>query len=121
MDGDERGEPREVAGVMRKQILQPVREHRGRDIGVMHLPAFNRKPLNQFVKLLGNESGVLQDVKSRPERGKVPENGRVIRRYGLCGRGAAGHSQILAQDLNAEVKIRALLAPFVEFSFGSGL
>src|SRR2546423_6848541 len=56
MDGDEWGEPREVDDVMGKQVLQAVSQHCGRDIGVVHLPALDRKPLNQFAKLFRDES-----------------------------------------------------------------
>ena len=83
MDGDERGEPREVADVMGKEVLQPMRKHGGRDVGVMHLPTLDREPLNQFAKLVGDDYGVLQNMKSRSERGNVSEDGRVVRRCGL--------------------------------------
>jgi hypothetical protein len=78
MNRDERRIAREVAAVVRQKVLQPVREHGGRDVGIVDLPAFDRKAMNQFAELFGNKSGVFQNVKFRPERGHVSENSRVI-------------------------------------------
>ena len=94
MNDDERGKAREVAAVVRQKVLQPVDEHGGGNAGIVDLPAFDRKALDQFAELFGNKPGVFQNVKLRPERGQVSENSRVIG-WGRLRRGrSSGHGRV---------------------------
>ena len=56
--------PSKVADVVSQQVLQSIRKNRRGDIGIMHLPAFDRKPLDQFAKLFGDNSGAFQNVET---------------------------------------------------------
>ena len=64
MCSQQRRKPRKVRDVLSQQVLQSIRENRRGDIGIMHLPAFDRKPLDQFAKLFGDKSGAFQNVES---------------------------------------------------------
>jgi hypothetical protein len=121
MNDDERRKAREVAAVVRQEVLQPVDEHGGRNAGIVNLPAFDGKSLDQFAELFGNQPAIFQNVKLRPERGHIPKNSRVIRRGNLPQGWSSGHCQLLPQDLNTDVKIGSLLAPLLQFRFGCGL
>jgi len=63
MDGKERRKACKVAAIVRQKVLQSMRKHRGCDVGIVDLPAFNRKALDQFAELFGCKSGVFQNLK----------------------------------------------------------
>ena len=58
MNDDERRKAHEVAAVVRQEVLQPVDEHGGRNVGVVDLAAFDRKEMGQFAEFFGNKPGV---------------------------------------------------------------
>jgi len=66
MNDDERRKAPKVPAIASQKVLQPVGQQGGRDVGIMDLPAFDRKALHQITELFGNKPGVFQNLK--PDR-----------------------------------------------------